>query len=320
MLRNLFIFLSKSTWLQYLVKKFPLARKVALRFVAGETLDSAISAVKVLNQDGKVATLDMLGEDTDTEEIATKITDSIIEVINEINKIGVKSGVSLKLNQIGLGLNETICANNLKRILAVANKINLFVRVDIEDSPVVDKTFAIVRSMEKDYGFKNVGTVVQSYLYRTAQDTKELMNDGFRIRIVKGAYNEPASVAFPHKRDTDDNFDLIVTQMLEHTKENDTPPISDDGIWPPFVAIASHDPQRIEHAKKIGKELGIPNEKIEFQMLYGIGRELQKSLVNEGYPVRVYVPFGDQWYPYFMRRLAERPANIFFFISSLFRK
>jgi proline dehydrogenase len=320
MLRNFLIYLSKATWMQKIVKSFPLARKVALRFVAGETLESAIEVVRDLNNQGKVATLDLLGEDTNSAEIAQSITNDIINVILKLNKSKVKAGISLKLNQIGLGLDRNLCANNLKTILSAAKKINMFVRVDIEDSPVIDTTLSIVRSMRSEFGFDNVGTVLQSYLYRSEADLDALLDDGFRIRVVKGAYNEPDSVAFPDKQDTDDNFDLMVNRLLKYTIDQNSPSISSDGIWPPFAVIASHDPNRIVHAKKMANEMNVEKTKVEFQMLYGIGRELQRELIEEGYPVRVYVPFGTQWYPYFMRRLAERPANVFFFLSSLIKK
>jgi proline dehydrogenase len=232
---------------------------------------------------------------------------------------GIRSGVSIKLTQIGLDVDESLCADNLDRILQTAEKLSTFVRIDMEDSQWVDKTVNIFkRSLEK-FGAENVGIVIQSYLYRSEEDVTELLRSGSRIRMCKGAYKEPESIAYPDKADVDANFDLLVLRMYEGCEANGTQPISDDGKIPPIPAIASHDDERINYAKRLLGEKGLPKEAIEFQMLHGIRRDLQESLVREGYPVRVYVPYGSEWYPYFTRRLAERPANLWFFISNLFR-
>jgi proline dehydrogenase len=200
-----------------------------------------------------------------------------------------------------------------------AKKYNIFVRIDMEDSECVDATMDLYWKMRREYGFENVGMVIQSYLYRSEQDTADLLAEGTRIRMVKGAYREPPEIAFPKKRDVDHAFDVLTYMMLDAAKEESSPAVSEDGRWPPVTAVASHDEVRVRNSIAYAQEHGIPKEKLEFQMLYGIRRELQRQLTEDGYPVRIYVPFGTEWYPYFMRRLAERPANLWFFISSLLR-
>ena len=229
----------------------------------------------------------------------------------------MRGNVSIKLTQIGLGLDENLCAENLERILARAKQNNTFVRVDIEDTPYTDKTINLYYMMcEK--GYTNVGMAVQSYLYRAEADTRRLTQDKTTIRLVKGAYKEPPEKAFPRKADVDANYDLLTKILIDASLTFQTT-LSSDGRIPPIPAIASHDEKRIEFARQYAEKVGLPKNGLEFQMLYGIRRDLQEKLVKEGYPVRVYVPFGTHWYPYFMRRLAERPANIWFFISNFFK-
>lgn len=319
MLRSLLIYLSQADWMRRLVMGWSIARKVALRFVAGESLDQAIEVVKNLNQQSMLATMDQLGEHTDTPEQARKTTQDILEILNKIDQSGVKSGLSVKLSQIGLLLDKGLCEENLKQILELANKYNIFVRIDMEDSACVDATLEVYWKMRREYGFENVGMVLQSYLYRSGKDTADLLAEGTRIRMVKGAYKEPHDIAFPKKKDVDENFDVLTEMMLDAAKENHSPAVSEDGRWPPITAVGSHDEVRIRNSIAYAQKLGIPKDKLEFQMLYGIRRELQRQLAEDGYPVRIYVPFGTEWYPYFMRRLAERPANLWFFISSLLR-
>jgi proline dehydrogenase len=319
MLRSLLIYLSQADWMRRLVMGWSIARKVALRFVAGESLDQAIEVVKILNQQSMLATMDQLGEHTDTPEQARKTTKDILEILNKIDQSGVKSGLSVKLSQIGLLLDKSLCEDNLKQILELADKHNIFVRIDMEDSPCIDVTLELYWKMRREYGYQNVGMVIQSYLYRSEQDTADLLADGTRIRMVKGAYKEPHDIAFPKKKDVDHSFDVLTEMMLDAAKDESSPAISEDGRWPPVTAVASHDELRIRNSIAYAQKLGIPKSKLEFQMLYGIRRELQRQLAEDGYPVRIYVPFGTEWYPYFMRRLAERPANLWFFISSLLR-
>ena len=319
MVRSFFIYLSKASWAQRLVTGWKFAWRAASRFVAGNTIQDAINAVGKLNEKGINATLDHLGESTSTREEALKAADDVIELLEEIDKSNVRANVSVKLTQIGLALDERLCAQNLERILACAKKNNNFVRVDMEDTPFTDQTLQIFREM-RGKSYENTGVVVQSYLYRTEKDTRELIKNGTRFRLVKGAYKEPADLAFPKKADVNANFDLLTQIMIEGSKAFGSPTLSADGRIPPIPAIGSHDPKRLVFAKACAEKVGLPKQAIEFQMLYGIRRDLQEACVGEGYPVRIYVPYGTHWYPYFMRRLAERPANVWFFMSNFFRK
>lgn len=321
MLRSFLIYLSKAAWAQKLVTSWSFAWSWASRFVAGETVQEAIRVVNQLNAKGINATLDQLGEHTSTREEANNAADTIVSVLNEIDKAGVKANVSIKLTQIGMGLDEEICRQNLARILEQAKKSKIFVRVDMEDTPYTDITIALYHAMrERGFETTQVGLVMQAYLYRTEADLRALLEKGTRLRLVKGAYKEPADKAYAKKSDTDANYDLLAKIMIDAALQMENNTLSGDGRIPPIPAIASHDENRIEFARKHAEKIGLPKSAIEFQMLYGIRRDLQEKLVKDGYPVRVYVPFGPQWYPYFMRRLAERPANIWFFVSNFFRK
>lgn len=320
MLRSILIYLSQAAWMRHLMMGWKIARKVALRFVAGETLEQAVATVQALNQQGMFATMDMLGEHTENAAQAIQTTDAIVGILATIDATGIKSCLSIKLTQIGLTLDETLCEENLRRILEFAAEKNIFVRIDMEDSGCVDATLRLYWKMRHDYHLENVGMVIQSCLYRSEKDTADLLAEDTRIRLVKGAYKEPVEVAYPKKADVDAAFDRLTRQMLEHAASPDSPAISDDGCWPPVTAIGSHDEERIFYAIALAEELGIPKEKVEIQMLHGIRRELQQELAAKGYPVRIYVPYGQEWYPYFMRRLAERPANLWFFIGNFFKK
>ncbi len=320
MLRSFLIYLSRAAWAQRMITSWSFAWRAASRFVAGTTIQDAIRVVRELNAKGINATLDQLGEHTSTVEEANNAADAIVGVLTEIDKEGVRANVSIKLTQIGMGLDEEICRQNLIRILEQARKSNTFIRVDMEDTPYTDMTLALCRAMrERGFDACMVGTVMQAYLFRTEADTRALLEEGMRIRLVKGAYNEPPDKAFVKKTDTDANYDLLAKLVIDATVKRESNTISQDGRIPPFVAIASHDDKRIAFAKQYSEKIGLPKNAIEFQMLFGIRRDLQERLVSEGYPVRVYIPFGTHWYPYFMRRLAERPANIWFFISNFFR-
>jgi proline dehydrogenase len=303
-----------------LVMGWGIARRVALRFVAGETLEEGIAAVSAINQSGMYATIDQLGEHTETREQANSTTDKIIKILDAIDTSGVKSGLSVKLTQIGLSLDEDLCESNLLRILQSADEKNLFVRIDMEDSACVDATMRLYWKMRRQHQLDNVGMVIQSYLYRSEKDTADLLVEDTCIRMVKGAYKEPHEIAYPKKSDVDANFDRLTEMLLDHARSDQSPAISEDGRWPPVTALGTHDKDRIDFAIEYAEKIDVPKEKVEVQMLYGIRRELQQELAAQGYPVRIYVPFGAEWYPYFMRRLAERPANIWFFISSFFRK
>ena len=318
MLRSFFIYLSKAAWAQKLVTGWSFAWRTASRFVAGTKLDDAMRIVKELNAKGINVTLDHLGEHTNTPEEAQQATDDIFATLDALGADSTARGnVSIKLTQIGLGLDENLCAQNLERILTRAKQNNTFVRIDIEDTPYTDKTINLFY-MLREKGYTNMGMAVQAYLFRAEADTHRMTQDKTTIRLVKGAYNEPPEKAFPKKADVDANYDLLTKILIDASLANQSK-LSNEGRVPPIPAIASHDEKRIAFAKQYADKVGLSKDGLEFQMLYGIRRDLQLQLVKEGYLVRVYVPFGTQWYPYFMRRLAERPANIWFFISNFFR-
>ena len=321
MLRSFLIYLSKAAWAQKLVTSWSFAWRAASRFVAGETVTDAIRAIRALNEKCINATLDHLGEHTSTVEEADRATEDILNILNEIDRAGVRANVSIKLTQIGMGLDEEICRQNLARILDQVKKHGNYLRIDMEDTPYTDMTLSLYYSMlQRGYSVNQVGMVVQSYLYRTEADVRRLLEYHTHLRLVKGAYKEPSDKAFPKKDDVDANFDLLTKLMIDAACKIEANKISTDGRIPPIPAIATHDVKRIAFARQYAQKVGLPKEALEIQMLYGIRRDLQEQLVIEGYPVRVYVPFGTHWYPYFMRRLAERPANIWFFISNFFRK
>ncbi len=319
MLRSFFIYLSKAAWAQRIVTRWKFAWRAASRFVAGETVEAAIRVVRELNSIGINATLDHLGEHTTTPAEAQKATEDILDLLDQINCCDVRANVSIKLTQIGLALDEKLAAQNLEQILARAREYKNYVRIDMEDTPYTDKTISLYRSMRQK-GYENTGMVVQSYLFRTEADTKALLAEGAKFRLVKGAYKEPPELAFPKKRDVDANFDLLTKIMTDYALTVGSPTVSADGRIPPIPALGTHDVKRIEFGKQYAQKVDYPKGALEIQMLYGIRSDLQKQLVKEGYPVRVYVPYGTHWYPFFVRRLAERPANLWFFISNLFRK
>jgi proline dehydrogenase len=319
MLRSFLIYLSKAAWAQRLVTGWGFAWRAASRFVAGSTIQEAIEVVRDINARGINATLDHLGESTTTPEEAVKATDDILELLDCLSKVEVRANVSIKLTQIGLALDEGLCARNLERILTRAAQQGNFVRVDMEDSPYTTRTIGLFRQMRQK-GFKNTGIAIQSYLYRSEKDVSELVAEGARFRLIKGAYMESAEVAFRKKADVDANFDRLAQKMMAAALAAGSPLLSADGRIPPIPALGTHDVRRIEAIREYAARIGLPKQALEFQMLYGIRRDLQEQCVREGYPVRVYIPYGTHWYPYFMRRLAERPANLWFFVSNFFRK
>jgi proline dehydrogenase len=314
MLRSFLIYLSKAGWAQRMVTGWSFAWQTASRFVAGESISDAIRVIRELNDRGIVATLDQLGEHTTTMEEATQSAEGILTILDEIDKAGVKSNVSIKLTQIGMGLDDSLCSENLTRILHRAKEYKNFVRIDMEDTPYTATTIELLNGVLDD-GFN-----VQSCLYRTEEDTRKLLERGVRFRLVKGAYKEPPEKAYPKKADVDANYDLLTKILIDAAVAAKAPKISEDGRIPPLPAIATHDEKRIDFAKQYADKVDLPKDALEFQMLYGIRRDLQEQLAADGYLVRVYVPFGTHWYPYFMRRLAERPANVWFFVSNFFRK
>jgi len=319
MLRSILIYLSKASWARTIVTKWKISWKAASRFVAGEKQEDAIRVIRELNAKGINATLDHLGENVTSMEEARAATQEIINMLDRIDKTGVIAGVSIKLSQIGVLLDEEFCVENLRKILEKAKSHGNFVRIDMEDSPYTDVTLKLFRQMRQEGFAETVGIVIQAYLYRSEDDIRKLGEEGARVRLCKGAYNESSKVAFPKKADVDKNYDLLTSLMLDKSKELGTK-ISDDGRIPPLSAIATHDEKRIAFAKDYAKKIGLSKESMEFQMLFGIRRDIQSRLTEEGYPVRVYVPYGTEWYPYFVRRLAERPANLGFFLSNLVKK
>jgi proline dehydrogenase len=318
MLRSFFIYLSKAGWARKMVSSWSIGWRMASRFIAGETLAEAIKAVQALNAKGINATLDHLGEHTLTEEASRNATREILLALDAICETGARANVSIKLTQIGLNIDRKLCEENLIRIMEYARGCNNFIRADMEDSSATQVTLDIVFNMHKA-GFTNIGTVIQSYLYRSDADVQALANHGVPVRLCKGAYKEPPEVAYPKKKDVDEAFDHLGVVLIQAAlKETGCKP-DPSGKYPPLPALATHDENRILYARQIASEIGLPAECLEFQLLHGIRRDLQERLSREGCPVRVYVPYGTEWYPYFMRRLAERPANVWFLLTNFFR-
>ncbi len=319
MLRSFLISLSKAAWAQRIVTGWKYAWHAASRFVAGNTIEEAVLVVKELNAKGMNVTLDHLGESTTTREAAVRATEDILELLDQIERADIRANVSVKLTQIGLALDEGLCSQNLERILVRARQRNNFVRIDMEDTPYTEKTIQLFLRMRAK-GYNQTGMVIQSYLKRSEKDVQALLAGSTRIRLVKGAYKEPPELVFPKKADVDANFDLLAQRLVDAECAASSPSVSADGRIPPIPALGTHDPRRIQIAKEYAARRGLPKQALEFQMLYGIRRDLQSQCVAEGYPVRIYVPYGTNWYPYFMRRLAERPANVWFFVSNYFRR
>ncbi|UUZ91822.1 proline dehydrogenase [Paenibacillus sp. P25] len=301
LMRNFFQSLGKSHTAVKLARRYGL-KFGAGRFVAGETIDRAISAVRRLNLEGKMATLDHLGEFVGTEQEATESASMCIQTLKAIAAAGVNSNLSLKMTSLGLDISKDLCMNNMRRILNCAREHGNFVRIDMEDFSHCQISLDIYRELRREYD--NVGLVIQAYLYRTEQDIEDLNALKANLRLVKGAYKESPKVAFPDKKDVDDNFRKIIRQHLSNGN---------------YTAIATHDEAVVKDSLDFIKERRIPNDQFEFQMLYGISEELQNRLVQEGYRVRVYVPYGIDWFGYFMRRLAERPANVWFVLKNMFK-
>jgi proline dehydrogenase len=319
LLRALFLYLSKAIWARRIVVQWRIARRAAARFVAGDSLDDAVKAVRNLNQQGLLATLDHLGENVNSAAEALRASDDYLALLARLAEEGVQANASLKLTQLGLQIDPALCLSNMQCIARQAAAQDMFLRIDMEDSSSVDRTLKIQSALQAE-GHTQIGLVIQSYLYRSPQDLATLLEAGVSIRMVKGAYNEPAHIAFPRKSDVDAAFDRLTAMLIDASMASGAKAGSSDGKIPPMAAIGTHDEARIEFAKSHALKVGLPKAALEFQMLYGIRSELQIRLANEGYPVRVYVPYGTEWYPYFMRRLAERPANLWFFLTNLVRR
>lgn len=320
MLRSFLIYLSKASWARRIVTQWKFAWRAASRFVAGEKLEDAIRVVNKINAKNINISLDHLGEHTTSIEDAKKATRDILEIFEATDKSGVRANVSIKLTQIGLALSEEICEENLKIILGEVKKRETFLRLDMEDSKWVDTTLALYQKARETCGCENIGVVIQSYLYRSQDDVAKLLENQTRVRLCKGAYKEPAEIAFPKKADVDANYDQLVRMLFDGALKAGSPRISENGKMPPIPAIATHDEKRIEFAKHYADRIGLPKDAFEFQMLYGIRQDLQEKLSKEGFLVRTYVAYGTEWYPFFTRRLAERPANLWFFVSNFFKK
>jgi proline dehydrogenase len=299
-MRSFLLYLSEHKKVAPLIMRNGVSRRVSRRFVAGETLDDAVRAARAVNKLGQAASLDLLGENVSDESGAQRAADGYSAVFDRIANEKLNAIVSLKLTQLGLDLGEEICQRNLEPIVAHATELGTFVRVDMEGSAYTERTIAMVRRVRAKY--PGIGTVVQAYLYRTEQDIPGLLATGCGIRLCKGAYKEPPEVAFPKKTDVDANYVKLMKVLLA------------SGI---YHGIATHDPAMIEATKNFVRENKIGRDRFEFQMLYGIRVDLQRQLTREGYRLRVYIPYGTDWFPYFMRRLAERPANLTFFLRSL---
>lgn len=315
MLRSMFISLSHVQWAQEALTRAPLARNVARRFIAGQSLPEAIDAIRSLNAVGINATLDCLGESVHERAAAEAARDEYLRAVDEIDRAGVRANVSIKLSQFGLDIDRDFCLDNVRRLIARAHESGNFVRIDMEDSAHTDITLEIVYTLRSE--FDNVGTVLQSYLFRTEADQAALTAAGVPIRLCKGAYQEPAEVAFPDKAEVDLNYIKLARQLMDASAGQ--PPADDSGRRPALAALATHDVAMIHAVKRHAERRGLPRDRFEFQMLYGIRRDLQEALAADGYAVRAYVPYGTHWYPYFMRRLAERPANVWFMASNLLR-
>jgi proline dehydrogenase len=305
MLKAAFLWLSEQPSIFRFVRKNRLARKLASRFVAGETVDEAIATLRDLNGSNLTASLDLLGESVLHAEEASRACRTYLEVLDHIHAAKANANVSVKLTQMGLDIDEELCLRNMRSIIGRAKQYDSFVRIDMEQSSYTERTIRLFTDVLYPELRNAVGVVLQSYLRRTAADVDAMIALGARVRLCKGAYKEPEDVAFPDKKDVDANYIACMERLLER------------GNYP---GIATHDVSIIDHAKAFTKRKGIPAERFEFQMLYGVRRDLQYKLRREGYNMRVYVPFGTHWYPYLMRRLAERPANLAFITSNILKE
>jgi proline dehydrogenase len=299
-MRSFLLHLSENKRLAPLIMKNSVSRRVARRFVAGEGLDDAIEAGREMNRAGRSASLDLLGENVSDEAGARRAADGYLAIFDRIAREKLDANVSLKLTQLGLDLGDALCQELVEKIVSHAAELGNFVRIDMEASAYTQRTVEIAKRVRAKH--PNVGTVMQAYLYRAEQDVKDLLSAGCRMRLCKGAYKEPPDIAFPLKSDVDANYVKLMKLLLPSEI---------------YHGIATHDPAMIQATKEFAREAKIPSDQFEFQMLYGIRIDLQAQIVREGYRLRVYIPYGTDWFPYFMRRLAERPANLLFFLRNL---
>src|SRR5713226_4063584 len=302
--RSALIYLSRQECLKEFATRFPLFKKLTARFIAGENIDEAVAAIKDVNARGCTATFDHLNESvSSTAETEAEVRE-YLDVLAQIDESGIDSNVSIKLTQFGLEIDPELAYRNARRVVEDAARRGNFVRIDMEGSNVTQATIDVFKRLRGEFGLNDVGIVLQSYLYRTMDDAKDILKIPARIRLCKGAYDEPPEVAYPDKKDVDANYVRVMQLLLS------------SGI---YHGIATHDPKMIDATINFAEREGIGKDAFEFQMLYGIRRDLQDELVRKGYRMRVYVPYGKHWYPYFMRRLAERPANVWFVMKNLFK-
>jgi proline dehydrogenase len=302
MLKSTLLYLSRSERFKSFLTRFKSFNTVTRRFVAGEELADAIEAIRDLNKRHITATFDHLGESITKEPETHREVQEYLRILAQIDETRILSNVSVKLTQIGLDISPELCYKNARTMVEEAKRLDNFVRIDMEESSKTTATIEIFRRLRQE--FDNVGIVIQSYLYRSEDDIRSLLGMGARIRLCKGAYNEPAPVAFPSKADVDANYVKLMRVLLV------------SGI---YHGIATHDENMIEATRRFVAEHGIHSDQFEFQMLFGVRRDLQEALVHQGFRVRVYVPYGQYWYPYFMRRLAERPANVWFVLRNMLK-
>ena len=302
--RSALIYLYRQEGLKNFAARFSLFKKLTTRFIAGETTDEAIAAIRDINARGCSASFDHLNEGVSNVAATDKEVREYLHLLELIDETKINSNVSIKLTQFGLEIDPELAYRNARRIVEEAKRRGNFVRVDMEGSSVTQVTLDIFKRLRSEFELNDVGIVVQSYLYRTAEDARELLKIPARIRLCKGAYDEPADVAYPKKKDVDDNYVRVMQMLLSSGT---------------YHGIATHDPKMIDATIDFVQREGIAKNSFEFQMLYGIRRDLQEQLARDGWGMRVYVPYGKHWYPYFMRRLAERPANIWFVMKNFLK-
>lgn len=302
MLRSLLLVLSRQQWLRHWMETSPAAERLTSRFVAGSTLQHEVAVCEKLNSTGYLATLDHLGESVTSLEEAEQSREAYLAALDQIAKLNLQATVSVKLTQLGLDFSEAACRANVECLVTRAKSIGRMVEIDMESSGYVERTLTLVSDLHARYG--TVRAVIQAYLHRSESDIHKLCKLSVPIRLCKGAYREGSDVAFPRKKDVDANYVRLMMELF------------DGGTYP---AIATHDERILDRAVGYIRERKIPPDRFEFQMLYGVRRDLQRRLVAEGYRLRLYVPYGDAWYPYFMRRLAERPANVLFLARNLLK-
>src|SRR6185369_1194916 len=302
--RDSLLWLSEREGLKDFATRFRFFKKLTTRFVAGDSIDEVIPFIRQLNSENCTASFDHLNESVGSAAEAEQEVTEYLNILAKIDESHIRSNVSIKLTQFGLGLDPELAYRNARRVVEEAQRRGNFVRVDMEGSDVTQVTIDIFKRLRAEFGLNDVGIVLQSYLYRTYADAQELVKLPARIRICKGAYSEPPEVAFPDKKDVDANYIKVIQLLLGSGT---------------YHGIATHDPKMISATVDFAAREGIGKDKFEFQMLYGIRRDLQRQLARDGYNVRIYVPYGKHWYPYFMRRLAERPANVWFVMKNMFK-